>query len=453
MSASPIKSQSILRVVLINLLVIAVIIELFAVAYFFFARDYFFYTQISDSPSHQHISEEKNSSRRNAMPHVIHPILGTSRRPGIAVDEKVGVRRLKGLFEDEQLDQVASLTANNLGFFSPVDYPYIDDDDEFVVGIFGGSVAQWFALQGKDYLALRLKERFSALAGKDIVTLNMAQGGYKQPQQLILMNYLLAIGQNFDLIVNIDGFNEVALAASNREKNVYVGFPSAHTLLPLVDLSNEQSIDQDQLLLLAQSLSLKNEIQLLEIERAKSVFASFAAVKSLYSNALQQRYQDVIHELDDLQKNQNKESVIYVQPADGRNTDRSNLDLWQRSVSQMHALSSQLQIPFISITQPNQYYTNHVFSKAEEKVALAAGSSYQFEIDSHYPELEKMTVRMKEQGIHIESAIPIFDSESRAVYTDSCCHYTPLGNEILAEFIAKSIRTISDPTSAAAADQ
>ena len=46
---------------------------------------------------------------------------------------------------------------------------------------------------------------------------------------------------------------------------------------------------------------------------------------------------------------------------------------------------------------------------------------------------------MKEQGIHIESAVSIFDQEARAVYVDSCCHYNPLGNEILAAFIVEEI--------------
>jgi hypothetical protein len=38
-----------------------------------------------------------------------------------------------------------------------------------------------------------------------------AIGGYKQPQQLMALNYFTALGGEFDVLVNVDGFNEVAL--------------------------------------------------------------------------------------------------------------------------------------------------------------------------------------------------------------------------------------------------
>ena len=39
--------------------------------------------------------------------------------------------------------------------------------------------------------------------------LNFAADAVKQPQQLIYLNYFLGLGQKFDLVINIDGFNDV----------------------------------------------------------------------------------------------------------------------------------------------------------------------------------------------------------------------------------------------------
>ncbi len=83
-----------------------------------------------------------------------------------------------------------------------------------VIGIFGGSFAGGIYRESAETV---IDDRFAfdcsppgRPCGK-AVTVNFAKGGYKQPQQLIILAYLLALGARFDVVVNIDGFNEVAL--------------------------------------------------------------------------------------------------------------------------------------------------------------------------------------------------------------------------------------------------
>jgi hypothetical protein len=98
------------------------------------------------------------------------------------------------------------------------EYGYTDDKLPFqtrgpgrvVVGIVGGSVACSFAINGTKKLEAELAKD-SRFAGKQFVFVNMALGAYKQPQQLMTVAYLLSLGAQFDVILNIDGFNEVAL--------------------------------------------------------------------------------------------------------------------------------------------------------------------------------------------------------------------------------------------------
>ena len=75
---------------------------------------------------------------------------------------------------------------NAFGFRSEIeDYRELGEDD-FVIGIFGGSVANELTLLGGDTIVATLSERRPELAGR-IRILNFGLGGYKQPQQTILL--------------------------------------------------------------------------------------------------------------------------------------------------------------------------------------------------------------------------------------------------------------------------
>ena len=95
----------------------------------------------------------------------------------------------------------------------------------FDVAVFGGSVAEGFCWVGRQAFEQELR-RLPDVQGKTIVLHCFAMGGYKQPQQLMALNYVLSLGEKIDLAVNIDGFNEVALSiADNLQDGVYPFYP------------------------------------------------------------------------------------------------------------------------------------------------------------------------------------------------------------------------------------
>src|SRR6185295_17248995 len=81
------------------------------------------------------------------------------------------------------------------------DWGFLDDKppiqpkskDKVIVGIFGGSVAMWFSLHGLPTLFEELRKA-PELKGKELVVVRTALGGFKQPQQLQTLSYLLALG-------------------------------------------------------------------------------------------------------------------------------------------------------------------------------------------------------------------------------------------------------------------
>jgi hypothetical protein len=128
-------------------------------------------------------------------------------------------------------------TTNNMGFQvlsqlvkedpACCDYPMRRREGEVLVGVFGGSVASGFALYAQKF------PEFSAALnsipqwqGKRVRILNFAMPGFKQPQQLIALAYYRSLGQHFDLVLNIDGFNEVVNTYRNWKSGSEPSFPA-----------------------------------------------------------------------------------------------------------------------------------------------------------------------------------------------------------------------------------
>ena len=82
--------------------------------------------------------------------------------------------------------------------------------ERIIIGILGGSVAANFFDIGRQRFEVDLRQA-GIFRDRELLFVNLAMGGYKQPQQLLVVSYLLALGAEFDVIINIDGFNEVAL--------------------------------------------------------------------------------------------------------------------------------------------------------------------------------------------------------------------------------------------------
>ncbi len=79
--------------------------------------------------------------------------------------------------------------------------------EHLVVALIGGIVCGPDRTLGGAQLTTGLAKA----SGREIRLVNLGMGGYKQPQQLMTLVYLTSLGAEFDLVINIDGFNEVAL--------------------------------------------------------------------------------------------------------------------------------------------------------------------------------------------------------------------------------------------------
>ncbi len=168
-----------------------------------------------------------------------HPFLGFTVRPGTVVRDHIGVERARRLAEPgsfETADAWLDVRANNHGFYSPVDYPWRppSGDSTRLIGLFGGSVTQFLSLQLDRELALDV-EASGAWPSDRAMVLNFADGGMKQPQNLVALTYFLSLGQRLDAAVLIDGFGPAALSFQNARLGYAPEAPSITHLRQVED--------------------------------------------------------------------------------------------------------------------------------------------------------------------------------------------------------------------------
>jgi len=118
---------------------------------------------------------------------------------------------------------------NRQGLFGR-DFPQHRDPKTFSILVTGGSVAcQLVGLQPENgALTQHLEQNYLSADGRPVRVYNGADGGWKLPQQTIL---IMLYAKLFDLVISLDGFNEVY----RLKGNVHLEFPSPNyrTVAPL----------------------------------------------------------------------------------------------------------------------------------------------------------------------------------------------------------------------------
>lgn len=412
-------------VVAVALLLVVAMVEAAGLVHFAISRGGFFYTAERAEPA---------AASATADTAVFHPYFAFGVRPGVPIrrflePESVARRLLEGSPDAEPA--WTRLRANNFGFFAAVDYP-VHEPDSFLVGIFGGSVAHSLAMQSGERLAAGLAEH-PALRGRRVRVLNFAAGGFKQPQQLLVLAYFLSIGQRFDYVVNIDGFNEAVLGSINRARSLDASMPSLHHLAGLEALTAPSP----------EALAMRLELETLARRRAAydeaRARARWAGAHLLW-DLLRQRAETQHAKLasEPLPRDGARSALALVRelPRPGGDTDGERIaGDWVRGSALLAALCREAGARYLHVLQPNQYVSGRRFGADEAGVALREGSPYARFARSLYPLLEARVPSLREQGIDFADARALFDDVDEIIYADECCHVNQRGNDLLADFV------------------
>ena len=425
------KGKNILSLIAVNLAIAFICLEALSLAFYFINQKQFFYT------------------RTKAKEKVVEDI----ERIGIRLDESI-VERLhpffgyvlkQGAFTNEKL----KLKVNKHGFFSLYEYPFIKTNKkQFIIGVFGGSVANNFAVD--EYINQRLSKKLQSypeFADREIVILNFGNGGYKQPQQLLILNYFLALGQELDLVMNIDGFNEVALSNLNNKAQLEIGMPSVQHIQGLTSLANN-NLSPEAMSAIVQINDNKQQLKAGIDKLQNCQLALCHAVTSLQVKQLVNNYQQAVVKYDAQVKQSNsdraKSGIVYIPKADSVLSDAAAYEkmasLWYESSIGMNQILSSRNIKYFHFIQPNQYYpTKRAFTAKEKEIAINKESPYIEGVKKGYPVLLSKVDDLQKAQVNVFSAVNILDNTKETVYKDACCHYNSVGEEVLANYVSSSI--------------
>jgi hypothetical protein len=365
----------------------------------------------------------------------LHPYFGPTHKPGHPFDIPEALRATPA---------PPRVATNNFGFVSPHDYPYTPRDGEALIGLFGGSVGVWFCQIGAPRLVEQLRE-LTAFRGRTLVPLCFSHEGYKQPQQLQVLSYFLSLGQRFDLVINIDGFNEVALSPLNHDRGIESSMPSSQHLEPLINLASPSTMTPDKVQSLAAIARDKERVNALvdRLDRNR-IAAVHLVLERLYRRTLA-RYRAETVRFSTLPSATLEASLIQAtRPAVSRSLAEERTAIaanWARASLLMHQMLAARSVLYVHVLQPNQYYGARRFGDDEARVAINDQSPFKVNAAAGYPLLlsgEPMRI-LREGGVRFVDGTRLFDAEPAAVYIDDCCHYTRRGNEILADFVARRI--------------
>ena len=422
------KTQEILKVALINLVLLLVFLELGSLGWYFLKHKQIFYTREK--------REDKSA-------------LGVNLE-GVRLNQSI-IERFHpffGFIQNPSPDFRPGFKVNNYGFISPYDYPFKKfKKNQFVIGIFGGSVASDFSIfQVQNKILPEYLKQVPGLQDKEFVILSFATGGYKQPQQLLILNYFLALGQELDLVVNIDGFNEVALSNLNNKNQINLAMPSIQHISPLTSLANNSlSIEAMQATIRIKENKTRINEGLESLQHCS--LAACDALTSVYVQNLVNNYRkDVIaFEKERSKKQQDEEgSVIFINKNKSILEDSAAFEQmawnWAKSSIFMHKILSASNVPYFQVLQPNQYYqTKRVFGEAEKRIAFNKETPYAKAVELGYPAILGKFPNLQKNNINILNGVKVFDKTKDTVYVDSCCHYNQAGEVIFSNYVGSSI--------------
>lgn len=317
--------------------------------------------------------------------------------------------------------------------------------DVGLVAIMGGSVADELVKTAGAVLADALEQapRFRA---RHIELIDLALGGYKQPQQMLVLATLLAFGAQFDAVINVDGFNEIDGAKDNLQDGVNPFYPYTW------NLHARQALDSAAMVHMAKVDMVRTQREALRVW-----FARWPVPQSVFLLTLWDF-------LDRRQEAALRAETVALREALARSTATPQqtgppvvfpddeamyldfVEVWARASLEMAMLCAGHGIAYFQFLQPNQYLPgSKTLTPEERQTAYDPDVADTQRVAMAYPMLRERGRDLVTQGISFVDLTMLFKDEPRSVYGDTCCHLNALGNTQLAQAIGRTVAAPPEP--------
>jgi hypothetical protein len=315
------------------------------------------------------------------------------------------------------------------GFTTTVNPVIKRDPGKLNVVVLGGSVA---ASMGQI-----LREAFHQVCRvpPNVVTLGVS--GYKQPQQLLALTYFLSLGAEYDLIINLDGYNEIVLPVTdNYSVGVNPFFPRNWNL----------RINRQPSKKILAEIGKVRYLRDLKAENLEALTSSFFRGSAVFGLLKVQQFKRLNwdidrtnHKLLTLQQEEAKkieETGPFFPYKDIQQLYDDAAAVWVRSSVLLDQLARENGMEYYHFLQPNQYVKgSKVLTEEEKRLAYLEKVSISQSALIGYPILIKQGRKLLEKNIKFFDATMVFAKEKETVYLDICCHYNDLGKELLGAYM------------------
>lgn len=323
------------------------------------------------------------------------------------------------------------------------DYPRARRGDEVLVGVFGGSVALGFSMvEHATGMFARHLGALPQFAGRTVTVLNFAVSGFKQPQQALALAYALAQGQQFDIVINVDGFNEIINTLLNQQAGMEPSYP-AHVIWK----SMGSYLEQARMPLLggggAQALLHAHKVNLWQ---ARAQAQRRLAVGFVLCRAMM-RYHRIRRDLllGSGGGVRPDESWFPASPhtpnLSGRDIYEAAAEIWRES-SRMMAALMRGRGAYVHVLQPCQWLRD-----VGEYIPLDPEHAYKWvvePINRGYPFLRRGLSALGGAGVGVLDASTLFRGRLDAEhFVDDCAHLTDHGYDLLYEAVVRTLEACS----------
>lgn len=312
---------------------------------------------------------------------------------------------------------------NNFGFATPDDFPYERKKDELVVGVFGGSVGQYFG----QYLLENVDGVTNVKvcgADKKIKIINFGIATQRQPQAFQIFQFY---AEQIDMAIKLDGHNEMRYFPD-------LGFPREYpTWYGLFFLINQKKQDE-----LEKIYSLhKWQYRIITLGEDFNFFKK----SEVYFNLNMSLIRSIQRFVKAAETRVEELSVGPIRPDYYYRNDESSIRVWKKYTILQSVVAKQLKVPLISAIQPTQYLEgSKIFSKEEKELAVDSDPKLQAILKKHWQLLGDAIPEVKKEGVNLLDFRRVFANVSEPVFKDKCCHVNDLGNQIMAKIILEQVR-------------
>lgn len=321
---------------------------------------------------------------------------------------------------------------NAQGFYGGVSsLPYEASDDELVVGVFGGSVAMQVA-DARERITATLLPAARGMGYSRVTVMSLAIGGWRQPQHFAAMVRWL---DEVDVVVLVDGFNEVIHLGDWHLARQPAEYPWSAVY---ATLARQSSADET----LERADLIRLHARAARVTRAldRPILRSSALVHLAW-RVWAARYEEHVDSLRrDLADAAPFDGVAPVQDPGAIARRRDEYFAWWHELLLYSDVIARLRgKPFFHFVQPNQYDRGSKPLSPEERESFTRNTPWFDEVTPRYAIVERMSERLRREGVDSTYLGRLFAATTDTVYVDDCCHFNPLGIDMLAGSVARHV--------------